>query len=291
MSKAERTPIPLIDHIAPLAATSTVWFADIWGVMHNGIQPFATAVSACRQFRAAGGTVLLLSNAPRPAASVAQQLDRIGVDGETYDAIVSSGDAVRSLITVAAARGQSVGHLGPERDLGIYQGLDVIRTPLDVADVVVCTGLFDDETETAEDYRASLAVMVQHGRRMICANPDLTVERGGRIVFCAGAIAAVYEDLGGVVDYAGKPHLPIYDMALARASELRGHPVSVDRILAIGDGIRTDIAGAHAAGIRSVFIASGVHVEGDRPLDAAILARLFPHDAPRPLAAMAALAW
>lgn len=290
-SAAALTPIPIIDHIAPLAATVDLWLVDIWGVMHNGVRPFPEAVAACAAFRSAGGTALLLSNAPRPAASVRQQLDRIGVAHGAYDAIVTSGDAARAAIAAAAVEGRSIGHLGPERDLGIYDGLAVELAPPDRAGIVVCTGLFDDTTETPDDYAALLDGLAKRGVEMICANPDLTVERGGHIVYCAGAIALAYEARGGAVVYAGKPHLPVYGMAFRRAGELRGREVDKARTLAIGDGIRTDIAGAAAAGVRSVFVASGVHVSADHSFDAAALDALFPPGAPRPVAAMMGLRW
>lgn len=283
--------IEIITHVATLAATCDLWLVDIWGVMHNGVRPFAGAVDACETFRAAGGTVLLLSNAPRPAASVAQQLDRIGVARAAYDAIVSSGDAARASIAEAVAEGLRVGHIGPDRDRPLFDGLGAEFAPLDAAHVAVCTGLYDDETETPADYARMLDLLERRAVPMICANPDLTVERGGKIVYCAGAIAQTYEKLGGKVTYAGKPHLPIYAMAFETAARLRGGAVTKARTLAIGDGIRTDIVGAAAAGVRSVFVASGIHVSADAPFDSAALDKLFPHEAPRPVAAMTGLAW
>ena len=287
-TQASRTaPIPIIDSIAALAEGRDVWLTDIWGVMHNGVAPFASACDACTRFRLAGGTVLLLSNAPRPAASVAAQLDRIGVPRFAWDSIVTSGDAARTLLSVYA--GKPVFPLGPERDLPLYDGLDVTLGSAEDAVAVSCTGLFDDEIETPDDYAGMLAGFAARNLPMVCANPDLTVERGDKIVYCAGALAAAYEALGGAVTYAGKPQVPIYDMALAHIEALKSKLVSRERVLAIGDGIRTDIAGAARAGIDSVFIASGVHVEGGGLTDAG-LAKLFPGDV-RPIAAMGVLAW
>ena len=210
---------PVADSIEPFAAGKDAWFVDIWGVMHNGVRPFAHAVAACERFRASGGTVLLLSNAPRPAAGVAAQLDRIGVARSAWDAIVSSGDAARAFVARFAPG--PVFHLGPERDLGIYEGLGVRIGACEIANAVVCTGLFDDETETPDDYAAVLQTCLGRGLPMVCANPDLTVERGGRIIYCAGALAAAYEKIGGSVTYAGKPHLPVYDMAFAELDHRR----------------------------------------------------------------------
>jgi HAD superfamily hydrolase (TIGR01459 family) len=281
--------IPIVDTIRPLADDAHAWLADIWGVMHNGVAPFAPAVAACEAFRAAGGTVVLLSNAPRPASAVAAQLDRIGVRRSAWDAIVSSGDASRTLL--AGQPKLPLFHLGPERDLPLYEGLDVDFADAVAARQVVCTGLFDDETETPDDYTPLLTRFQAQACPMICANPDLTVERGGKLVYCAGAIAAAYEAMGGTVTYAGKPHLPIYEMALARLAELRGALVDRGQVLAIGDGIRTDILGAARAGIAAVYIASGVHMPAGAVLDAATLGTLFPDAGLQPIAAMHALAW
>lgn len=282
--------IPLIASIAPLCGTSDAWLVDIWGVMHNGVAPFLGASDACRAFRQSGGSVLLLSNAPRPAGSVVEQLRRIGVPDDAYDAVLTSGDAARSMI--AAYAGRPVLHIGPERDLPLFDGLGLVLAPLDAAEAVICTGLADDETETPETYAPMLAAAQTRALPMICANPDLKVERAGRIVWCAGGVAAAYEALGGSVAYAGKPHAPIYDAADAAIARLRGGvAVPRTRLLAIGDGIKTDILGASAAGVRSVYIASGVHLAPGAALDAATVKHLVGSITPPPIAAMAALAW
>jgi HAD superfamily hydrolase (TIGR01459 family) len=280
-------PIEIIPSIAPLAAATVTWLVDIWGVMHDGVRPFLPSCEACRQFRESGGLVILVSNSPRPRDGVAAQLDRIGVPRSSYDGIVSSGDLARSLVEDYA--GRRIFHIGPERDLGVFTGIAVERVGADLADVVVCTGLYDDERETPDDYAETLAACAARGLLMICANPDLTVERGGRLIYCAGALAQAYERLGGTVTYAGKPYLPIYELVFATIEGLRPGSSERGRMLAIGDGIRTDLAGAAAAGVRSVFIASGVHTTG--PLDAATLEELFPPGAPRPIAAMTRLVW
>lgn len=289
MMSNQPPPIPVVSSIAPLAEASEAWLTDIWGVMHNGVTPFLEAAAACTRFREQGGIVLLLSNAPRPRESVAAQLDRIGVPCTAYDAILSSGDAAREL--VSRLNGANVFHLGPERDLGLYDGLEVRRGGADEAGAIVCTGLFDDERETAADYAGLLEGLAVRGLPMICANPDLTVERGHRIIPCAGALAEAYARLGGSVVYAGKPHLPIYEMAFDVIARLKGSAVPKDRMLAVGDGIRTDIKGAAAAGVRSVFIASGVHVAPRGRLDARFLDELFVEPGVRPVAAMAGLSW
>lgn len=279
--------IPLIRSIEPLAGGTTAWLVDIWGVIHNGVRPFAEACAACARFREGGGLVVLVSNSPRPRDSVAEQLDRIGVPRTSWDAIVTSGDVARTLIGRYA--GRPILHLGPERDLATLAGLDVQRVGAESAEAVVCTGLFDDERETPDDYAATLQLCAARGLPMICANPDVTVERDGRIIYCAGAIARAYEQIGGAVAYAGKPYVPIYKLTFETLEELRPGSADRKRLLAIGDGVHTDIAGAAAAGVPSLFVASGLHAKSG--LDAAALAALFPAEMPRPIAAMTKLAW
>ncbi len=280
-------PIEIIKSVAPLAASTAAWLVDIWGVMHDGVRPFVPACEACRRFREGGGLVMLVSNSPRPREGVAAQLDRIGVPRSGYDAIVSSGDLARSLIETYA--GRRVLHLGPKRDLPIFAGIDVERVGADRADAVVCTGLHDDERETPDDYAQTLSACASRGLPMICANPDLTVVRGGRLIYCAGALAQAYERLGAKVTYAGKPYLPIYELTFATLERMRPGSSDRSRLLAIGDGVRTDLAGAAAAGVPSLFVASGV--PETRGLDAAALEALFPPGAPRPIAAMTRLVW
>jgi HAD superfamily hydrolase (TIGR01459 family) len=280
-------PIPLIQSIAPLAEGTAAWLVDIWGVIHNGVKPFADACEACARYRQNGGIVVLVSNSPRPQGSVAAQLDGIGVPRATWDTIVTSGDVARTLI--ARYSGRPIFHIGPERDLAIFAGLDVERVPAKDAEAIVCTGLFDDERETPDDYAATLKECAARSLAMICANPDVMVERGGRMIYCAGAIARAYEALGGKVEYAGKPYAPIYALTFATLEKLKVGSADKARLLAIGDGIGTDIAGAAEAGVRSVFVASGVHVQGD--LDGKAIEALFPPGAPRPIAAMTKLAW
>lgn len=282
--------IPVLPSIAPLAATSDLWFVDIWGVIHNGVRPYATSVAACEAFRRQGGTVLLVTNAPRPRESVTLQLNRIGVESTAYDGIVSSGDVSRSLIEAWA--GRPILHIGPARDAPVFAGLRAEPgASVDDAEVAVCTGLYDDEKETPANYADMLAKLLARSVPMICANPDHRVERGGRIVYCAGAIAAAYEALGGSVSYAGKPFRPIYELALEFGGGLRGESVAKERVLAIGDGVATDIAGAGGFGVRSVFIASGLYVRSAKSISDAA-GRLFSADAaPRPIAVMSEFVW
>jgi HAD superfamily hydrolase (TIGR01459 family) len=232
---------------------------DVWGVLHNGVKAYEGASDALTRFRAGGGRVVLVSNAPRPGASVGTQLDGFGVPRTAYDAIVTSGDLTRLAIEERIDR--IVHHIGPPRDMPIYDGLDVRFGSVDEADYVVCSGFDNDEEETVEDYRPQLEAMLRRDLLMVCANPDLIVERGHMILPCAGTIALAYEEMGGKVFYAGKPHGPIYDRALSVAAELNGRAIPKERVLAVGDAIRTDIAGAVGYGIDSLMIARGIHAE------------------------------
>jgi len=245
-----------------------VWLCDVWGVIHNGVVSFGPACKALQNHRRNGGTVLLVTNAPRRAESVAQQLTNLRVPEDCYDAIVTSGDVTRSLINNQG--GGAVYHLGPERDMGIYQGLDTRLVSLDEARAVVCTGLFDDRVETPDDYASTLRRMKAFGLPMICANPDKVVRRGSQIVYCAGAIAEAYERIGGRITMAGKPFPPIYDLAMKMAGDIRQGTINTAEILAIGDGPETDIAGAAGQGFDCVLITGGI---SDHALSPAAVAR------------------
>ena len=282
-----------IERFEPLAHDYDVLFCDVWGVMHNGIAAFPGACDALQRFRGNGGTAILITNAPRAGEAVARILDRLAVPRDAYDAITSSGDVTRGI--VAARRGQTVFHLGPQRDLSIFTGLDVAFAPLQSADYVVCSGLFDDTTETPDSYRDMLAAIRARSLFMVCANPDIVVERGDALVYCAGALADAYVALGGEVLYCGKPHAPIYDAALATAAALRGGQMpSRRRVLAIGDSVRTDLKGAQAFGFDYLFVTSGIHAEeyGSREApDLAALNAIFAAAGVTPKAAMRGLVW
>jgi len=278
--------IPILSSIAELSSTSDAWIVDIWGVMHNGARAFAAAGEACRRFRRRGGIVMLLSNAPRPFRAVVQQMSALGVDPEAYDGGVTSGDVTRGLLEAWSDR--PLLHIGPERDKGLFEGLAARLTKPEEAQAIVCSGLWDDTSETPANYAGLFGAMAARRVPMICANPDLVVERGDKLVYCAGALAAVYEEKGGEVIYAGKPHLPIYERTFAAIARIAGAAVARERILTFGDGVDTDLLGAHRAGLRSVFIASAVHVPGG--LDARVLEALFASRPYRPIAALPALA-
>ena len=225
---------PFTSHFATLSPHYDVVFSDVWGVVHNGVLASPEACEALANFRRQGGTVILITNAPRPGEVVVHtMLDRLQVPHAAYDGIISSGDVTRALI---AARGdQRVLHIGPARDLPIFEGLAARVSPIESADYAVCSGLTDDTVETPDDYRDLIAQMRARSLPMICANPDIVVERGDALVYCAGAIADRYADAGGDVTYAGKPYRPIYEQALAIAQSARGAPTDPKRVLAIGE--------------------------------------------------------
>lgn len=279
--------IPILPSMGELAPTCDAWIVDIWGVIHNGARAFQAAGEACARFRAGGGIVVLLSNAPRPFSAVVGHMASLGVDPAAYDGGVTSGDATRALIE--SWTGRRLFHIGPERDKGLFTGLDVTLASAEAADAIVCSGLFDDTKETPADYATVFERLAARRLPMICANPDLVVERGDKLVYCAGSLAAAYAHKGGDVQYAGKPYPPIYQRTFAVIDQLRGTPVPKERILAIGDGVDTDLLGAHRAGIRSVLIASAVHLVGG--LDERALVELFASRPYRPIAALSALVW
>lgn len=285
---------PVISGLGTLAPRYDLILADVWGVVHNGVAAFPAATQALARARSAGATVILISNAPRPGAVVERQIAGYGVPAGCFDTVVASGDVARE--ELAQRPGARVHHLGPTRDLPNYEGLDLKLVSLEEAEVVVCTGLVDDTKETPDEYRPALERMRARELLMICANPDMVVERGDKLVWCAGALAKIYADAGGEVHYAGKPHAPIYDLTFKRAAELRGETVARDRALAIGDGLHTDLAGAAGQGIDCLFVAGGIHaadfgLSGGAALDTAKLVRMFADAHVRPIGIMPRLSW
>lgn len=258
----------MIKNLAQISGRYAAIYCDLWGVLHNGVAAYPAAVAALRGFRKRGGKVILLTNSPRPRSSVEQQLAALSVPRDAWDDIASSGDAAQAALIMGAV-GRRVYHLGPAKDDAFFNDLDAelatlaMRQPaiervgaLAQATGVVCTGLFDDQTETPADYRATLLEMKARELPMLCANPDVVVDLGEKRIYCAGALAVAYADMGGEVQYYGKPHAPIYDLARRRLSALLGRD-DVD-VLAIGDGIATDIQGGMAEGLDTLFITSGV---------------------------------
>jgi HAD superfamily hydrolase (TIGR01459 family) len=255
----ESSSLPaLLDGFSAISGRYDVVLCDIWGVLHNGIDAYASASETLTRYRKAGGTVILVSNAPRPAPDVVGLLDKIGVARSAYDGVVTSGDVARALLS--EGKWQSYFWLGPKRDGGLFKGLSLTEAALDQSDVIVCTGLYDDTTETPEDYRPFIDKALALGLPFLCANPDILVERGGTLIYCAGAIAGLYEAQGGETLYSGKPYRPIYDAALKVAASITKRDPDLSRILMIGDAIRTDVAGASALGCDSLFVLRGIHM-------------------------------
>lgn len=290
----ENTPPPLAPSFATLAPRYDLVLCDVWGVLHNGVAGSQPAAEALQRARAGGATVILVSNAPREPEGVARILDGFCIPRTAYDAIVTSGMVTSALL--AERPGVKMWHLGPERDLGIYKGLDLTLASFEEAELIVCTGLFDDTVETPDDYADTLAAARARNLPFICANPDIVVERGGDLIWCAGAIAEAYAELGGEVVFCGKPHRPIYETAFATAARLRGAPVEKARTIAIGDALRTDLAGALGFGIDCLFVAAGIHagelgLEHGAQVDVKALVRLLADGPGRPAAVTTRLAW
>ncbi len=260
----------LIPSLASVSGRYDALFCDLWGCLHNGQTPFPAAVSALRAFRAKGGSVTLLTNSPRPRSSVQDQIAAIGVPDDAWDDIVSSGDASQYAL-LSGAVGMRVHHIGAPKDevfftdlpADAHDPLQITRVPLSDATGVVVTGLRDDTTETPDDYRATLLMMKAQGLPMLCANPDLIVDLGDKRLYCAGALAQAYEQMGGTALYYGKPHPPIYDLARRCLSERMGKDDPA--ILAIGDGINTDVQGGIGEGIDTLFVTGGIAAQAFGP--------------------------
>lgn len=257
----------IIENLAEISADYDLLFCDLWGCLHNGKQPYPAAVTALRQFRANGGKVCLMTNAPRPNQYVIAQLDRMGVPRDAWDIVVSSGDAAQDGM-FAGAVGQKVWHIGTEKDDGFFNDIPaewqdaapISRVPLEEAEGIVATGPFDETNETPEDYRAKFMLARERGLKMLCANPDVVVDMGDTRIYCAGALAEFYEELGGTSLYYGKPHPPVY----ARAKRLMGLDDDA-RILVIGDGVKTDVLGAQQEGLDCLFVTGGLAAEAFGP--------------------------
>jgi len=291
MTLPDVTALRFADNLRDLTKDVDVILSDVWGVIHDGVKGFPPACQALQSFREQGGTVIMITNAPRPADSVQRQLRKMEISDETYDAIVSSGDLTRNY--VASHLSQSFFMIGPERDNPMLRGLDVKLTTLEKADTIICTGPFNDEVETEEDYREMMEEARKRNLTLICANPDIVVERGHRLITCAGAIAELYRSLGGEAIFYGKPHQPIYDRALELAAEKRGKTTPLDRVLAIGDSVRTDLTGANRMGMDCLFLTRGIHAVEFEGLDIAdefSVRRVFGETKP-PRALMQDLVW
>ncbi len=282
----------LIAGLAEVAGQYDVLLCDVWGVIHNGREAFPGPCAALARWRRERGPVILISNSPRPWGGVAEQMDSLSVPREAWSDLVTSGDVTRDLL--AARAPGPAWRIGPERDAPLYEGLGLDFAGLEEAAFMVCTGPNDDEVETPEDYRAELTRAAERGLEMVCANPDKVVQRGDKLIYCAGALADLYKTLGGLVVMAGKPFAPIYDLCLARAGALLGAPLDPRRVLVIGDGIATDLRGAQIQDLDALFIASGIHGAALGPagaLDMACVADLFKREGAGAAFAMAELSW
>ncbi|MGB0907152.1 MAG: TIGR01459 family HAD-type hydrolase [Maricaulaceae bacterium] len=246
-----------ISGLGQIADDYDALLCDIWGVIHNGKEAFKEACEALERFRADRGPVILISNSPRPSVAIPEQFAQIGVPGELYDAIVTSGDATVDELS-RRAPGPAF-KLGPERDDGLYENIEMNFCELGDAAFISCTGLFDDATETPEDYREMLTEARDMGIPLVCANPDVQAKRGDQLIYCGGALAQLYEKLGGETVYAGKPHEPIYRLSRAWLREILGYDLTGDRVLTIGDNIHTDLLGAQREDYDCLFVANGVH--------------------------------
>ena len=248
--------------LAELAPRYDALLCDVWGVIHNGREAFPAACAALARFRETRGPVILISNSPRPNGPVIDQLDGLGVPREAWSHIVTSGDATR-LLLAARAPGPAW-KVGPDRDDVLYEGLPVEFSDLADAAFISVTGPYDDENDEPADYRDRFIACVARDLELVCANPDIVVQRGDKLIYCGGALAQLYESLGGRVTMAGKPFKTIYDLSLAKIDEAaQGEngdaPANPARVLCIGDGLPTDIRGANAQGLEVLFVASGIH--------------------------------
>lgn len=286
--------MPLISGLSAIADNYDALLCDVWGVLHNGKRAYPGVPEALSRFRAKGGTVLLLSNAPRPSAALPAMFEQLGIPHDGYDGILTSGDATRECLA-SHEFGRACYHIGPERDLPLFEGTGVSRVGEAEGEFILVTGPFDDETEGPDDYTERFQRLAARGLPMICANPDILVERGDRLIYCAGALARAYEELGGKTVYFGKPHGPIYDIAREKLAGFRGARVADTHILAVGDGLATDIRGANGAGIDALFITGGVFAgecgdDPEQPDPDKVRIVLAKHDV-NAVGAMARLAW
>jgi HAD superfamily hydrolase (TIGR01459 family) len=246
----------IIGSLADLSGSYSAILCDVWGVVHNGERHFPAASLALATAREAKMPVVLITNSPRRSADVVAQMNVIGVPSSAYDRVVTSGDVTRDLI---AEGPRKIFHIGADRDFTLYDGLDVELVEEFEASGVVCTGLFDDEVEKPDDYADLLRRLRARNLPFICANPDIVVERGERVIWCAGALARDFAQLGGRTLIAGKPYAPVYDAAMKEIAGLLGHAISRSEVLAVGDGMMTDVKGAADNGFDVLYVSGGIH--------------------------------
>jgi HAD superfamily hydrolase (TIGR01459 family) len=280
----------ILESIDAIAGKYDAVLCDVWGVVHNGRTPYAGAIAALQRLRAAGKIVILLTNVPKPRWSIPPQLDRLGVPGDAWDVIVTSGDAIRA--ELAARAPGPMFKIGPgDYDKPLWEGLGLNEAPFADARFIGISGLNRDD-ETPADYAEMLRQAKARDLELLCANPDIVVQFGDRMIWCAGAVARDYEAIGGRVVMAGKPFAPIYELAYKELAGLAQHTIDKPRILAIGDGLPTDISGANAQGLDCVLIASGMHGEAlwtDGALDEEKVEQALQYEGVRPTYVMQAL--
>jgi HAD superfamily hydrolase (TIGR01459 family) len=248
----------LISSIEAIADNYDLLLCDVWGVVHNGRNVYGEAVAALMRMRAAGKTVILITNVPKPRGPIPKQLDRIGCPRQAWDAIVTSGDAIRA--ELAARAPGPMYKIGPDYDAVLWEGLGLAQSALSEARFIAISGLNKDD-DTPDMYADVATAARARDLEMLCANPDIIVQFGDRMIWCAGAVARDYAALGGKVIMAGKPYAPIYELAFREAAALMGRSAARPRVLAIGDGVGTDVKGANAQGLDCLFIGSGTHGE------------------------------
>lgn len=296
-NKSDSKLISRINGLSEISAKYGLVLCDVWGVLHNGVKAYAGAIEALSTYRKNGGTVVMITNAPRPRGPVYEQLKRLGVptnanDGGIYDEVVTSGDATQALMRQAPKKMHFIGVY--EKDKNLFEGFDIELVGEDEAQAVICTGPFDEVNDTAQDYIPVLKKFHERNLPFICANPDKVVEVGDRFIMCAGAIADEYEKMGGTTLIAGKPHAPIYEQAIKEAKQITGKTFEKSDILAIGDGMPTDIKGAQDFGIDVLYISAGIHAgeygDADDPEDAMLQKFLIDNNA-SPVSYIPRLQW
>jgi HAD superfamily hydrolase (TIGR01459 family) len=282
----------LIPGLSAIAELYDLILSDVWGVIHNGLESFPAASAALTRFGVERGPVILISNAARPSHDVVSQLDALQVPRTVWQAFVTSGDATRILLAEHAPG--PAWAIGTERHASLYEGLPLAFAGPEDAAFISCAGPYDDETDTPEDYRVRFETAVARGLPMICANPDIVVQRGAKLIYCGGALAQLYAQMGGAVSMAGKPYAPIYELSLLEGQALLGRPLDRSRVLCIGDGLATDIKGANTQGLDVLFVANGIHgaeTTGPDGLDGEAVAKLLAEAGASATYAMADLEW
>jgi len=252
----------IVNSLSEISSNYDALFVDLWGCVHDGVKAIPSAVAALQAYRKSGGIVILVTNSPRPRAGVVKQLEHFGVPTDAYDDLATSGDSARSAMYRGVV-GQNVWHYGPVTDSRFFDPLEILDNPIEInrvplaeAEGIVCTGPFDEQADP-ETWRPDLEKALARGLKLLCANPDIVVDRGEVREWCAGAVAKLYTEMGGESLYFGKPHAPIYDLARRRLAKL-DDTIKDDRILAIGDGVQTDVKGGMDEGIDALFISGGL---------------------------------